>query len=275
MLNTNSCTATAAIWAAIAAICGWVLWDLMGWPAPAVVLSQFLRSEAADALKQFQILVGAVVGFGIASWAYWFNGSQDRKAKAAATDKEARTLAHALMLETERLEADCDMAASRFASLAEEAGAKRSGDGVALPARDRATLRHERSDGLMLTELTPDEMARLGSNACSGLLMLRNSLADLDRETAALSRNSATIAGAELKDLARAFADVCLKCARLRPLLWTLSRHGTAMADAREPLTWPSGGDVEQHVKALGGRSQSPTAAGAGTSFNGPNPAMH
>ena len=260
MLNTRSCLAATLIWLVIVGIAGAVLWDLMGWQAPGVVWAQFLDSKAADVLKQFQTLVAGLVGFGLASFAYWYNGHQDRQVAARETDQQSRTLAHALMLETERLEADCDLAAARFAGLAEEAGKKTGGAVQTLAAANRMLLRRGRTGGLLLAELGTEQLARLGTNACSALLMLRNAVADLDREAAELSGDGANPTATELKDIARAFSAVCLKCARVRPLLWTLARHGPDVADERDPAAVPSLAEVDSHVKALAARTE--TVAG-------------
>ena len=265
MLNTKTCWGAALIWVAIAAIVGTVLWDVAGLAAPAVVWSQFLRSETAEMIKQYQTLLAGVLGFGLASFAYWFNGHQNRKVAAGAEDAQARTLAHALMLETERLEADCDLAASRFASLAEEAEKKRQGESVMVPAADRMILRRNRSGGMVLADVGVKQLSKLGANACSAVLMLRNAVADLDRETGELSREGGSAASvSEIKDIARAYSAVCLKCARVRPLLWTLARHGTEMADARDPALAPSHAEVDGYVKAAAARaagSAGPTAS--------------
>ena len=267
MLNTKSCFGAALIWLTIVALAGTVLWDLMGWAAPSVLWAQFLRSEAADVLKQFQTLVAGLIGFGLASFAYWFNGHQDRQVKAQETETQSRTLAHALMLETERLEADCDLAASRFAGLAEETDKKRAGDAQPLAAANRMLLRRGRSGGLLLAELGTEQLARLGTNACAALLMLRNAVADLDRETSELARDGANPTAAELKDIARAYSAVCLKCARVRPLLWTLARHGSQVADERDPASAPSRSEVDNHVKELAARGAA-AAAAAGNVIN-------
>ena len=265
MLNTKTCWGAAAIWLVIAAIAGTVLWDVMGWAAPGVVWSQFIKSETADLLKQFQTLLAGLIGFGFASFAYWFNGHQDRQVKARETDTQSRTLAHALMLETERLEADCDLAASRFAGLAEDADKKRAGDAAPLSAANRMLLRRGRAGGLLLAELGTDQLARLGSNACSALLMLRNAVADLDRETGELSRDGSNPTAAELRDIARAYSALCLKCARVRPLLWTLARHGAEVADERDPASSPSRAEIDSHVTALAARTDQGTT---GTAIN-------
>ena len=267
MLNTKSCAVATMIWLAIAAIAGTVFWDIMGWAAPSAQWAQFLKSEAADVMKQFQTLIAGIIGFGLASFAYWFNGHQDRQMKVAETDTQSRTLAHALMLETERLEADCDLAAARFAGLAEDADKKRAGDAAPLAAANRLLLRRGHAGGLLLAELGTDQLARLGTNACSALLMLRNAVADLDRETSELSRDGATPTTAELKDIAHAYSAVCLKCARVRPLLWTLARHGAEVADARDPASSPSRAEVDHHVKALAARTEQ---AGASNVINAP-----
>ena len=196
-----------------------------------------------------------MIGFGLASFAYWLNGHQDRRMKLSETDTQSRTLAHALMLETERLEADCDLAASRFAALADDAEKKRAGDAGPLAPANRMLLRRGRAGGLLLADLGTDQLARLGANACSALLMLRNAVADLDRETSELSRDGANPAAAELKDIARAYSAVCLKCARVRPLLWTLARHGAEVADARDPASTPSSAEVDNHITALASRA--------------------
>lgn len=255
MLNTKTCWGAALIWVVIAAILGTVAWDLVGLAAPGVVWSQVLRSEAAETINKYQTLLAGVLGFGLASFAYWLNGHQDRQVVARAEDAQARTLAHALMLETERLEADCDLAASRFASLAEDADKKRQGDAVALPAADRMVLRRNRSSGMMLADIGVKQLSKLGANACSAVLMLRNAVADLDREAGELSREGATASASELREIARAYSAVCLKCARVRPLLWTLARHGAEMADARDPAMAPSHAEVDGHVKAAAARA--------------------
>lgn len=256
MLNTRTCWGAALIWVAIAAIFGTVLWDLVGLGAPGAVWSQVIRSEAAETVYKYQTLLAGVIGFGLAAFAYWLNGHQDRQVAARAEDAQARTLAHALMLETERLEADCDLAASRFAALAEEIERKRQGEGAAIPAADRMVLRRSHSSNMMLAEIGVKQLAKLGANACSAVLMLRSSVADLDRESGELSRDGASASAAELRDIARAYSAVCLKCARVRPLLWTLARHGAEMADAREPALPPSHADVDVHVKAAAARAQ-------------------
>lgn len=270
MLNTKSCLGATMIWVVIAAIAGTVLWDLMGWAAPSVVWGQFLKSETADVLKQYQTLVAGVLGFGAASFAYWLNGHQDRQVKVRETDTQSRTLAHALMLETERLEADCDLAASRFVGLAEDADKKRTGETTTLAAANRMLLRRGRAGGLLLAELGTDQLARLGTNACSALLMLRNAVADLDRESAELARDGANPTGAELRDIARAYSAVCLKCARVRPLLWTLARHGAEVADERDPASAPSRAEVDNHVKALAARAEQAGVAASNVINAGP-----
>ena len=252
MLNTKSCAVASLIWIAIAGIGGAVLWSVAGLPTLSTAWSNFLASPTADTIKQFQTLLAGLIGFGAASFAYWFNGHQDRQVAVRQTDAQSRTMAHALMLETERLEADCDLAASRFATLADDADKRRAGEpATPLAASNRMLLRRGRAGGLMLAELGTDQLARLGTNVCSALLMLRNSVADLDRETSELARDGANPTSAELKEIARAYSAVCLKCARVRPLLWTLARHGVDMADARDAANAPSLSEIDSHVSAL------------------------
>ncbi len=260
MLNTKSCLASAMIWTAVVAIVGTVLWDAFGWPAPSAVWQAALQSQTADTIKQYQTLVAGVLGFGLASLAYWLNGQQERRSRTRETDSQARALAHALMLETERLESDCDVAAARFASLAEDAR-KQGADAIALPGGARMILRRSRAGGLMLTELGSEQLARLGTNACSALLMLRNAVADLDREASELTSDGARPTADELSEMARAYSGACLKCARVRPLLWTLARHGVAVADEREHVPMPTYGEVEGHLRSAARRiRQSPGA---------------
>lgn len=253
MLNTRTCWGAAAVWTVIALIVTTVLWSLLDWPPPDVAWSDFLRSELAAAIRAFQFLLGSVIGFAILAATLWANSARDRRERASDIDRRTRTLAHALMLETERLEADCDLAAARFSSLAGEADRKGNGEAPALSASHRAALGRSLGGGLMLSELSPATLTRLGANACGGLLGLKSAVADLDRERAELAGEPIPAPGAaELREVSRAYAAICLRCARLRPVLWTLWKHGADVADAREPVGAPSRHDVEARINAAG-----------------------
>ena len=124
-------------------------------------------------------------------------------------------------------------------------------------------LRRNRSGSMMLAEIGVKQLSKLGANACSAVLMLRNAVADLDRESSEIAREGVTVSAAELRDIARAYSAVCLKCARVRPLLWTLARHGAAMADARDPALAPTHAEVDGHVKAAAARAAASTVTAA------------
>ena len=267
MLNTRSCWTAGLIWLAIALILGSVLWSAADWPPPSRAWLGFADSELGESLRQFQTLIAGIVGFGILALAYWLNGYQQRQTETRLREQEARTLAHALMLETERLEADCDAAAARFASLAEEAD-RRRGEEVVLSAGQRALLQRASAGGRLLAGLGPRKLTPLGTNASTAVLMLRGAVADLEREAASLDeREGGTLSAADIRALARACAAVCLKCARARPLLSTLSRHGTTIADERDPAAMPTSAEIDAQVAAAS-RATQPSA----TVLAGPRP---
>lgn len=254
MLNTKSCTTSFLVWCAVFLILGIPLWDFMGWPAPHVAIANFITSPAAREIERFQTLIGLVLGLWGLGGAYWFTSWQGRKMMHDRSERAVRNLASTMSLELGELGAQCDQAAAHLVRLVEMQERKPAGQTesaatlLARAGEDRVQL------GQLITSgLGTEHLVRLGRNGASGVKLLRGSIDALVHARKNMPADSAPFALVRqyLMAVARAHAEIGLKCERLQPLFSTLAKHGVDPADEGE-LPVPAGAaEAERYLEQL------------------------
>lgn len=251
MLNTKSCTTSFLIWSAIVLILGFTLWDFMRWPAPHVAFATFIASPAAREIERFQTLIGTVLGLWGLAGAYWYTSWQGRKSMHERGDRAVRNLASTLDLEVSQLGSQCDQVAAHLVRLVEAQERKPAGQTEsAATLVTRAGEERVQLGQLITSGLSTEHLVRLGRNGAAAVKLLRTSIDGLAHARKTIPADNAPFAlvRQQLLALARAHADLGLKCERFQPLFATLSRHGVDLADEGW-LAIPAGAsDAERHL---------------------------
>lgn len=254
MLNTKSCKVAFLVWAAIALIAGVVLWDVMRWPAPHRAFADFIASPAAREIERFQTLIGTVLGLWGLAGAYWYTSWQGRKSMRDRGERAVRNLASTMSLELGQLGTQCDQVAAHLVRLVEAQERKPSGQTEsAATLLSRAGEDRVQLGQLITSGLGTEHLVRLGRNGAAGVKLLRGSIDALAHARKQQPADNAPFAlvRQQLLALARAHADVGLKCERFQPLFATLARHGTDLADEGELPVPAASSETEKHLEAV------------------------
>lgn len=254
MLNTKSCTTSFLVWSAIVLILGIPLWDFMRWPTPYVAIANFVSSPAAKEIERFQSLIGLVLGLWGLGGAYWFTSWQARRTMRERGQRAVQNLASTMALEVGELGAQCDQAAAHLMRLVEMQERKPAGQTEsAATLLTRAGEDRVQIGQLITSGLGTEHLVRLGRNGAAGVKLLRGSIDALVHARRNTPSDSAPFAlvRQHLMALARAHAEVGLKCERLQPLFANLAKHGDEYADEGELPVSYGAADVERHLEQL------------------------